>query len=908
MGFFGFIQAGLSTIGHIAQGFIPSFMAINQTRALTTQSRSLELAQKRDDANREVALKRMKFDAKMAIFQQAARAKERQEEQEFSRQLQESRQRHEFAIEASRQAFQSLEAEKQRQFMNAIEKFKAEVQLAINQDNLAFARWKEETGREFTREMKLLDVQLAQILTKEKRENDRRDRNSPVFSVADDILAGVARYPQMPLSVFISPPVLLYDPAPQAARANAQFPAMEEALSSSLRDLFKQYSQRERPIRFLAGEWVTKSRRAESAANDIFRDLGTVPVMILETAVEESFLHLNVGFWHTDFPAPRFETVVRKHRWQDIINEIANERAKTWQAQERSLANDYDKAEFIRRNREDLTHYLEVLHCLHAGMVADEYFLLFAEPRQLPLLPQLLPDLLAELPPEAQTAFTQQVIDYCEQLFAVLDRVEPEAAAALHLAWATILRDLPSRYGFEAQLGAAMRAWLAQRGVSLPQADLATLAIAVGERLIPEDAAFVTTLNGCLQVLPEAIALNIATSCYQRSREHIANQAWELARIDCDRTLSLSPHADAYYQRSLAYLGLEQYREAVADADRVIQLQPNRAEAYAVRGNAYAQLGDYETALANYNEAIAKGATHLTAKRDQLQAWWQDHRRRELADQHYQTGMQHWQAREYEQALAAFQQAAQYGHPEAMQTRSEVMAEQERCKALIFKLPNDGGDLEFVWIKAGTLKLGEHEIHLAAFRMSKYPITQRQYQAIMGNNPSHFKGDLDCPVETVYWQDAVKFCEELSKQPVMAGQTVRLPSEAQWEYACRAGTPTKFWFGDSDSELAKHAWYSGNSGDRTHSVYEKAKEHENPWGLVDMHGNVWEWCQDNWTSNTNELPKDGTPLLTSGPSGRHAVRGGSWNDIAVNCASGNRNYWGADSTNNRRGFRVVLLV
>lgn len=253
MGFFGLIQAGISTIAHVAQGFIPSFMAINQTRALTTQSRSLELAQKRDEANhelvrerdkanREVALKRMELDAKLEIYRQAVRAKERQEEREFSWQLQESRQRHEFAIEASRQAFQALEAEKQRQFLDAIEKFKAEVQLAINQDNLAFARWKEETGREFTREMKLLDVQLAQILTKEKRENDRRDRNSPVFSVADDILAGVARYTQMPLSVFISPPVLLYDPAPQAARANAQFPAMEEALSSSLRDLFKHYS------------------------------------------------------------------------------------------------------------------------------------------------------------------------------------------------------------------------------------------------------------------------------------------------------------------------------------------------------------------------------------------------------------------------------------------------------------------------------------------------------------------------------------------------------------------------------------------------------------------------------------------------------------------------------------------
>ncbi len=298
MGIIGFISAGVKTIVGATQGLIPFFMAINQSRALATQSRSLELAQKRDDANREVAIKRMEFDAKMAIFQQAVRAKERQEEHEFSRQLQESRQRHEFAIEASRQAFNALEAEKQRQFMEAIEKFKAEVQLVINQDNLAFARWKEETGREFTREMKLLDVQLARILAKAKQRDDRR----PVFSVADDILEAIAKYDQMPLSVFILPPVLLYDPAPQAARANAQFSVM--------------------------------------AANDIYRDLGAVPVMIVETAVEESFLHLNIGFWHTDFPAPRFETVVRKLKWQDILGEIAQARAAAWRAEGRTLAGD----------------------------------------------------------------------------------------------------------------------------------------------------------------------------------------------------------------------------------------------------------------------------------------------------------------------------------------------------------------------------------------------------------------------------------------------------------------------------------------------------------------------------------------------------------------------------------------
>ncbi|UZQ54046.1 formylglycine-generating enzyme family protein [Trichothermofontia sichuanensis B231] len=242
---------------------------------------------------------------------------------------------------------------------------------------------------------------------------------------------------------------------------------------------------------------------------------------------------------------------------------------------------------------------------------------------------------------------------------------------------------------------------------------------------------------------------------------------------------------------------------------------------------------------------------------------------------------------------------------EALRQQQEAA---ERRRQLIFTLPNDGGDLEFVEIRKGTLNLNGREIHLAAFRMSKYPITQRQYQAIMGNNPSDFKGDLDCPVERVSWNDAKAFCKKLSQEPVMAGQKVYLPSEAQWEYACRAGTTTKFWFGNSDNDLGKHAWYDGNSGRRTHSVYEKAKEHENFWGLVDMHGHVWEWCADNWTNNTNELPNDGTRLTKGGNSSLHPIRSGLCNESTGNCRASYRGYFSSVDYYFYLGFQVVLVV
>ena len=377
MNIFGSMIGG---IAKVAGAIAPALMAINQTRAITTQAKSLELAQKRDNANCDLGMKRMEFDAKMEIMRQTVRAKERQEDKEFSLQLkkieaknlfcieilrqeirakerEEDRQfslilenvrtENQIKVEKIRQAFQSLEAEKQREFTQAIEKFKAEVQIALQADSIAFQRWKTETDREFSTEITLLNAQINRQRDKQNRDDNRRDRNNPVFSVADDILKTVENRSEMPLTVFFSPPVLRYDPVPNAA-AQSQFPMMESTLSGALREMFKQYTLKQRPIKFMAGEWVTKNRRAESAVNQIFSELNTIPVLVLETEVEESFFNINIGFWNNDFDDARFETVVRKFRWQDAIGEISQNLLKKWQLEGRQIQTDYDRAEFSR--------------------------------------------------------------------------------------------------------------------------------------------------------------------------------------------------------------------------------------------------------------------------------------------------------------------------------------------------------------------------------------------------------------------------------------------------------------------------------------------------------------------------------------------------------------------------------
>ncbi|QDV91080.1 Serine/threonine-protein kinase pkn1 [Phycisphaerae bacterium RAS2] len=196
-----------------------------------------------------------------------------------------------------------------------------------------------------------------------------------------------------------------------------------------------------------------------------------------------------------------------------------------------------------------------------------------------------------------------------------------------------------------------------------------------------------------------------------------------------------------------------------------------------------------------------------------------------------------------------------------------------------------GVKLDLVLIPAGEFMMGspddeedrdsdegpQHRVRISKpFYMGKYEVTQAQWQAIMGSNPSRFKGDGTLPVDSVSWEDCQAFCKKLSSR---SGKEVRLPSEAEWEYACRAGTTTRFCFGDSDSSLGSYAWYDENSDNKTHSVGGKRA---NAWGLHDMHGNVWEWCEDTHHDNYTGAPTDGRAWTTGGKQTSRVLRGGSW--------------------------------
>lgn len=235
----------------------------------------------------------------------------------------------------------------------------------------------------------------------------------------------------------------------------------------------------------------------------------------------------------------------------------------------------------------------------------------------------------------------------------------------------------------------------------------------------------------------------------------------------------------------------------------------------------------------------------------------------------------------------------------------------------------NGVTLDLVKIPAGKFSMGSnkysseqpiHDVSIKEFWMGKYAITNAQWYAVMGTKPSDlsdvkFQGENQ-PVINVSWDDATEFCKKLSQK---INKKVRLPSEAEWEYACRAGTTTDFHFGETITpELVN---YNGNYpyGDALKGEYRQktvdvnfAKFSPNAWGLYQMHGNVWEWCEDVWHENYNGAPNDGSAWLTGGEQNRRALRGGSWYVDANFCRSANRDGNFADVRNNFIGFRVVL--
>ena len=253
-------------------------------------------------------------------------------------------------------------------------------------------------------------------------------------------------------------------------------------------------------------------------------------------------------------------------------------------------------------------------------------------------------------------------------------------------------------------------------------------------------------------------------------------------------------------------------------------------------------------------------------------------------------------------------------------------------KSLITKKSSDlvASTEGFISIKAGSFMMGsdvyedEQPIHKVTigydFQMGRCQVTIGEYMEFASQSGRHYpewreignsynletgdddyyKGqnlNNDAPIIGINADDARAYCQWRSDKE---RKHYRLPTEAEWEYACRAGTTTKYSFGDDKEKLGEYAWYDDNANGKAHPVGTKKP---NPWGLYDMHGNVWEWCEDKWIENYDITPRDGS-ANKSGESSATVIRGGSWFNVAWYCRSAIRN--SRSGRNDIVGFRVVL--
>jgi formylglycine-generating enzyme required for sulfatase activity len=396
--------------------------------------------------------------------------------------------------------------------------------------------------------------------------------------------------------------------------------------------------------------------------------------------------------------------------------------------------------------------------------------------------------------------------------------------------------------------------------------------------------------EACLQVAEEAAAADKF-----REAKVLAGKAEAAARVAKDAAL-----VKRVQKRGDEIEDLEREQRKVKEAEKVLETNPNDPDANLALGRYALLKGELEKALpmlSRGSEPLLRAAadkelatpTEAKGQAEVGDAWW------DVAEKEKSAALKEaflGRAKEnYEKALAGL---SGFGKTRVEKRLAELSAVKASPKPgstggtkpqLTLDL-GGGVKMEFVYIKPGVFTMGgteaptevwqgdERPPHLVrltgGFYIGKYEVTQAQWEAVMGSNPSHYKGP-DLPVNMVSWQNCQDFLKKLNEntRSQLKGHVVMLPTEAQWEYACRAGTTTKWSFGEDESALGEHGWYSGNSGGRPHPVGQKKP---NPWGLYDMHGNVWEWCQD-WYG-----PYGGDVSDPEGPSSgqERCLRGGGW--------------------------------
>jgi formylglycine-generating enzyme required for sulfatase activity len=747
-------------------------------------------------------------------------------------------------------------------------------------------------------------------------------------------------------------------------------------LTARLEKLCQIYREQDRSVDLLAGNWFSEAFSGKSAVADLFTMLKTEPIVVLESDVFAGILYLHLGYWGLSCAEYRYVPGVLEIDLRQCLNSLAKHSALEWwkglkqataqgippeqysqnydptsipifienlkaieqEQNARQSGIDIDTSEmsytFCQSDLDRLQQYIASSYCISIGLQLDEYFLLNPIPklRLKPLLPKFLSQLLKDIPSQETSELVKLIVMRYQSLYQGLREQEPLAYPDLCLELGLSLSHLPDKSWAQGQIVQSMNAWLDLRNIKpLPPHQDRTFNDLINTTIANttlEDWDYLNQINQCLTAIGYDRKVSFADSYFERGKLKYYAEDYQDAISNFSQAIALDDsYVEAHLHRGLAYTSLGKYQVAIDDYSRALELQPDLAKAYNYRGNTYRELGNCQAAIADYDRALALDPNLTSANSDRQITLdiMAEAERHQPADRRTESGY----SREFEYEVVRLNSNGK-----------EINRRINRAKLLIQDItssPELSATLEMVYIPNGVCFMGssdreagrelnespQHWVNVARFFMGKYPVTQSQWQVVanlppsnpakplvLNPDPSEFKGS-DRPVESISWFEVMEFCARLSRA---TGRDYRLPSEAEWEYACRGGTKTPFCYGHTIStDLAN---YDGTSGYgfgslgeyRTQTLAVNSFPVCNPFGLADMHGQVWEWCADPWHDNYQGAPNNESIWEEDGDDEYRVVRGGSWFVIPGRCRAAARSKYTPDVWLNQIGFRLALSI
>ena len=866
----------------------------NLVSHLAYPSAIIKVTQSNIDAGWARQKDQQKFQAGLAYFQE----KLREESQTRLARLQSQLRLDELA---DSHEYKMVEQRYRAQCEERLTQLNHNLTMARQKDQQTFTRilqWElAKFRRETERELALFQSQLAikQHLILSVYEKLTTQLRVNPFSTIQSHQQRLSEGKTIPLTVLISPPAIRADRV-ETDRAAVELKQVEDRLLQRNREFLQQHyplNSKVRPVEHLGGAWRTRDYYGEAGVKDLHTVFQPIPTLFLESAVSGEQLNFNFAFWFPNHSEVTYQTVFSTD-YIDLLCHFAKVKAVEWLPNRKKLLQAGRTEEEIaqrnpvaesnlramKREEEDqyiginlpskaygyqfaeateyFSHFLAVCHQIIIALMADVYHLLYSLPETegeitKPFLPQLLPSLLEQLPQNLPSSviseLIQAILENYRRAYEVLGEELQGWIPELTLDLASSFSSLEDKSWSVQEGKSSLRQWLQKKGVTVPESAEPSL------------------------ILERLASVNDPSQYSSRLEEEVRQFCQQKGVTLPENARTLISNADLPYLEKfgvfLKQLGIKE----------ILVWKPSYS---------FDQLLNLVRELHPSEEPEAEPESPSTPSPFP-------------------------NSKSYEFEVITIDPQGRENSRFTMQAEGYT----EDLGNEVF--------LDMVYIPDGNFLMGgerdtekpHHRVAVPEFYLGIYPVTQAQWRAVafmprveidLDPNPSRFKGD-NLPVEKVNWYDAKEFLNRLSQH---TGREYRLPSEAEWEYACRARSKEPFYFGPTISpNLANYrgnyAYGDGPKGQFREKTTAVGSFPPNSFGLYDLHGNVWEWCLDDWHDSYEGAPTDSTAWLEENHE-RKVLRGGSWVYNPVDCRSGNRNYHSPDNADGKDGFRVVCGV